>query len=191
MVSWMNWRLRQTKSQVLAWISISSIMKTRSHDYFVKLRALLIVLSLAFALGPSRLSGGTRDPGFAGETLLPLRAGTASPFSYALYNLKNHATAASDAPAGDHLVLVLRNKSAKCVNFPEITSEDFTLKDSRGKALKLQLRTPPQPIILGDATILQIFVPSVAGDSKPWTLRFKSNVNSKVPFDLSIPGIKP
>jgi len=192
MVSWMN--RRQTKSQVSAWTS--SIMKTRSHHYFVQVRALLMVLSLALALAaPSHVSGGTRDPGaalaLAGETLVPLRTGTAGPFSYGLYNLKGHAVAASAAPAGDNLVLVLRNVVAKWVNFPEITSEDFALKDSRGKALKLELRNPPQPIIFGDATILQVFVPRTAGDSKPWTLRFKSNLNSKVPFDLSISGIKP
>ena len=155
------------------------------------MRALLIVLNLAFALAPGHVSGGTRDPGFAGETLLPLRTGTASPFSYGLYKLKGHPAAASDAPAGNNLVLVLRNVGARWVNFPEIASEDFTLKDSHGKALKLELRSPPQPIIFGDATILQIFVPRTAGDSGPWTLRFKSNVNSKVPFDLSISGIKP
>ena len=149
------------------------------------------MLSLAFALGPSHISAGTRDPGFAGETLLPLRTGTASPFSYGLYNLKGHAPAASDAPAGDNLVLVLRNVGAKWVNFPEIMSEDFTLKDSHGKALKLELRSPPQPIIFGDATILQVFVPRTAGDSRPWTLRFKSNLNAKIPFDISISGIKP
>jgi hypothetical protein len=187
MVSWMN--LRHTKSQVLAWIS--SIMKTRSHHYFVQIRALLIVLSLALALEPSRLSGGTRDRGPAAETLLPLRTGTATPFSYGLYNLKSYAVAASDAPAGNNLVLVLRNVGAKWVNFPEITAEDFVLKDSHGKALKLELRNPPQPIILGDATILQLFVPSTAGASRPWTLRFRSNLNAKVPFDISISGIKP
>ena len=187
MVSWIN--RRQTKSQVLAWTS--SIMKTRSHHYFVQMRALLIVLSLAFALGPNQVSGGTHDPGFAGETLLPLRTGTAGLFSYGLYNLKGHPPAASDAPAGYNLVLVLRNVGARWVNFPEIASEDFTLKDSHGKALKLELRSPPQPIIFGDATLLQIFVPVTAGDSRPWTLRFKSNLNSKVPFDISISGIKP
>src|SRR5437899_5445016 len=87
----------------------SSIMKTRSHDYFVQMPALLIVLSLVFAVGPSRLSGGTRDrdPGITGETLVPLRTGTASPFSYGLYNLKSYGTAASSAPPGNHLVLVL------------------------------------------------------------------------------------
>jgi len=166
-------------------------MKTRSHHYFVQVRALLLALNLAFALAPSHLSGGTRDPGFPGETLLPLRTGTAGLFSYGLYNLKGHPPAASAAPAGHNLVLVLRNVGAKWVNFPEIASEDFTLKDSHGKPLKLELRSPPQPIIFGDATILQIFVPRTAGDSGPWTLRFKSNLNSKVPFDLSISGIKP
>ena len=180
--------LRQTKKQVFTWIII---MKTRSHVYFVQIRALLIVLSLAFALGPSCVSGATREPGLEGETLVPLRTGTAGPFSFGLFALKSHATAATNAPAGNNLVLVLRNVGAKWVNFPDITAEDFALKDSRGKALKLELRAPPQPIIFGDATILQIFVPRTAGDSKPWTLRFKSNVNSKIPFDISISGIKP
>jgi hypothetical protein len=166
-------------------------MKTRSHHYFVHMRALLIVLSLAFALAPSRLSGGTRDPGFAGETLLPLRTGTAGLFSYGLYNLKSYAAAASNAPAGNNLVLLLRNVGAKWVNFPEITREDFVLKDSRGRVLQLELRSPPQPIGLGVATVLQIFVPRTTADSQPWTLRFKSNLNSKVPFDISISGIKP
>src|SRR5215467_4940627 len=87
----------------------SSIMKARFHDYFIQTRALLFVLSLAFALAPCRVSGGTRDPGFVGETLLPLRTGTANPFSYGLYNLKSYAPAASNAPAGNTLVLVLRN----------------------------------------------------------------------------------
>jgi len=80
---------------------------------------------------------------------------------------------------------------AKWVNFPDVTPEDFALKDSRGKALKLEIRTRPEPIAFGDATILQIFVPRAAGDNRPWTLRFKSNINSKVPFDISIAGIKP
>lgn len=172
------------------------MMKTRFHDYFVQMRALPLVLTLAFALAPpSHVSGGTPDPGpglaVVGETLVPLRTGTAGPFSYGLYNLKGHAPAASAAPVGDNLVLVLRNVGAKWVNFPEITSEDFALKDSRGKGLKLELRNPPQPIIFGDATILQIFVPRTPGDSRSWTLRFKSNLNSKVPFDISISAIKP
>src|SRR5262245_472847 len=137
-------------------------MKTRSHHYFVQMRALLILLSVAFALAPSRVSGGTRDAGLAGETLLPLRTGTAHPFSYGLYNLKSHAAAATNAPSGNNLVLVLRNVGAKWVNFPEITAEDFALKDARGKALKLELRNRPEPMALGDATIFQIFVPRTA-----------------------------
>ena len=165
-------------------------MKTRHHS-FAEIRALLIVLSLAFALRPGDLSGGTRDRGFAGETLLPLRNGTAGPFSYGLYKLTSSAAAASNVPAGNHLLLVLRNVGAKWVNFPDITAADFALKDSRGKALKLELRTPPQPIAIGDVTVLHIFVPRLAGDNSPWTLRFKSNVNSNFPFDISISGIKP
>ena len=166
-------------------------MKTLSHHNFVQMRALLIVLSLAFALAPSQVPAGTRDPVIAGETLLPLRTGAASPFSYGLYNLKSYAPAASNAPAGNRLVLVLRNVSAGWVNFPDITAEDFALKDSRGRALKLELRTPPQPIALGEVTVLHIFVPRTADNSRPWALRFKSNLNSKVPFDISISGIKP
>ena len=166
-------------------------MKTLSLHNFVQIRALLIVLSLACALAPSHVPAGTQDSVIAGETLLPLRTGAANLFTYGLYNLKGHEPAGSAAAPGINLVLVLRNVGAKWVNFPEVTSEDFALKDSRGKALKLELRSPPQPIIFGDATILQIFVPRTAGDSKPWTLRFKSNLNSKVPFDISISGIKP
>jgi hypothetical protein len=155
------------------------------------MRALVIVLSLACTLAPSHVPAGARDSVIGGETLLPLRTGAANPFSYGLYTLKGHAPAASDAPSGINLVLVLRNVGAKWVNFPEITSEDFALKDSRGRALKLELRSPPQPIIFGDATILQIFVPRTPDESRPWTLRFKSNPNSKVPFDISISGIRP
>jgi hypothetical protein len=167
-------------------------MKTRSRHYSVQTGVLLlIVLVLGSALAPSHVSGGTREPGFAGETLVLLRTGTTNPFSYGLYNLKSHAAAATNAPAGDNLVLVLRNVGAKWVNFPEITAEDFALKDSHAKALRLELRTPPQPMIFGDVTILHIFVPRTAGDSRLWTLRFKSNLNSKVPFDISISGIKP
>ena len=166
-------------------------MKTLSHRSFVQVRALLIVVSLAFAFAPRQAPAGTRDSVIAGESLLPLRTGTANPFSYGLYNLKSNAATATNAPAGTHLVLLLRNVGAKWVNFPEITAEDFVLKDSRGKALKLELRTRPEPIAFGDATILQIFVPRTAADSRPWTLRFKSNLNSKVPFDISISGIKP
>ena len=168
-----------------------SIMKTLSHHNFVQMRALLIVLSLAFALAPGRVPAGTRDSAVAGETLLPLRTGSASLFSYGLYNLKSYAAAATNPPAGNNLVLVLRNVGARWVNFPEVTPEDFVLKDSRGRVLKLELRTPPQPIAFGDATVLHIFVPRTADDSRPWTLRFKSNFNAKVPFDISISGIKP
>src|SRR5215475_9433364 len=103
----------------------SSIMKARFHHYFIQTRALLIVLSLAFALAPNHVSGGTHGPGLAGETLVPLRTGTASPFSYGLYNLKSDASAASNAPAGDNLVLVLRNVGAKWVNFPDVAAENF------------------------------------------------------------------
>jgi hypothetical protein len=141
-------------------------------------------------LACSQARGGTPSPANAGETLLPLRTGFANPFSYGLFNLKSHATAATNALAGNNLVLVLRNVGAKWVNFPDIAAEDFTLKDSRGRAIKLELRAPPQPISYGEATVLQIFVPKKAEDSKPWTLRFKSNSMGKVPFDISISEIK-
>ena len=98
---------------------------------------------------------------------------------------------ATNAPAGNNLVLVLRNVGAKWVNFPDSASGDFTLKDSRGRAMKLELRAPPQPISYGEATVLQIFVPKTAEESKPWTLRFKSSSAAKIPFDISISGIKP
>jgi hypothetical protein len=178
-----------TDKSGLAWIC--STMKTLSHHNFVQMPALLIVLSLAFALAPSQVPAGTHDSVVAGETLLPLRTGTANPFSYGLYHLKSYGAGVSNAPAGNHLVLMLRNVGARWVNFPEITAADFVLKDSRGRAMKLELRTPPQPMIFGDVTVLHIFVPRAADDSKPWTLRFKSNLNSKVPFDISISGIKP
>jgi hypothetical protein len=134
--------------------------------------------------------GGTPALANAGEILLPLRAGVASPFSYGVYNLKSHAAAATNAPAGNNLVLVLRNVGAKWVNFPDIAAEDFTLKDSRGRGIKLELRDRPQPISYGEATVIQIFVPRIADDSKPWTLRFKSTSTAKNPFDISISGIK-
>src|SRR5437764_5983562 len=132
-------------------------MTTLLHRHFVQIRALLILLSLAFALACSQALGATADPANAGETLLPLRTGVANPFSYGLYNLKSYAAAATNAPAGNNLVLVLRNVGAKWVNFPDIAAEDFTLKDSRGRAIKLELRGPPQPISYGDATVIQIF----------------------------------
>src|ERR1043166_5654097 len=167
------------------------IMKTLSYRNLVQIPVLLILLSVLFASAPSHVRAGTGDPGTAGETLLPLRTGIASPFSYGIFNLKSSAAAATNAPAGNRLVLVLRNGGAKWVNFPEVTSENFTLKDSRGRIMKLELRAPPQPISLGEATVLQIFVPRTAEDSKPWTLRFKSPSSAKIPFDISIAGIKP
>src|SRR6476661_6988705 len=87
----------------------SRIMKTLSRHNFVQMRALLIVLSVAFALAPSQVPAGTHNSVIAGETLLPLRTGAAGPFSYGLYNLKSSAAAASNAPAGNNLILMLRN----------------------------------------------------------------------------------
>jgi hypothetical protein len=165
-------------------------MKTFSHRNFVQWCALLILLGLAVTLA-SQASGGTGDAANSGEMLLPLRAGVATPFSYGLYNLKSSVAAATNAPAGNRLVLVLRNVGAKWVNFPDVASENFTLKDSRGRVMKLELRDPPQPISFGEATVLQVFVPKTAEESKPWTLRFKSTSAAKVPFDVSISGIKP
>jgi hypothetical protein len=135
--------------------------------------------------------GGSAEPANAGETLLPLRTGVANPFSYGLYKLTSHAAAATNAPAGNNLILVLRNVGAKWVNFPDIAVEDFTLKDSRGRVIKLELRDRPQPISYGEATVIQIFAPKTAEDGRPWTLRFKSTSMAKIPFDISISGIKP
>ena len=157
---------------------------------FVQPCALLSLVSLALAFAPLQLSAGPADPAKAGETLLPLRTGSTGVFSYGLYALKSHAPGSSNAPAGNTLVLVLRNVAAKWVNFPDITADDFILKDSRGRNIKLSLQSPPQPISYGEATVLQIFVPKLAEAGTPWTLRFKSNVNAKVPFDLSIPAIR-
>jgi hypothetical protein len=152
---------------------------------------LVFVLSFAIASAPNPARAGSGDPGNAGETLTVLRTGVANPFSYGLYSLKSSAAAATNAPAGNRLVLVLRNVGVKWVNFPDVASENFTLTDSRGKALKLELKDPPQPISLGEATVLQIFVTKAAADSKPWALRFKSPAAAKVPFEISISGIKP
>jgi hypothetical protein len=165
-----------------------SIMKILAA--FVQPCAWLLLASLALALAPLHLSAGTADPAKAGETLLPLRTGSANAFSYGLYILKSHAPGSSNAPAGTTLVLVLRNVAAKWVNFPDITADDFTLKDSRGRNIKLSLQSPPQPIGYGEATVLQIFVPKLAEAGTPWTLRFKSNSNAKVPFDISIPAVR-
>ena len=127
---------------------------------------------------------------FAGEKLIPLASGETNFISYGLFCLVSDSRSASNAPAGEDLVLVLRNDGAKWIDLTNVKSEDFNLRDAEGHKMKLYLRTSPQGMPYGRADTIQLFVNGNGVSPEPWTLHF-SSTNSFDPIDLKITGIKP
>jgi hypothetical protein len=128
-----------------------------------------------------------------GETLIPLKAGedARGVVSYGLFAAVSASRAASNAPAGANLILMLRNTGAKSINMEQVTIEDFDLQDSQGKHLKLYLWNSPRSMGYGSPTVVHLVVDRSADAVQPWTLRFRSKPEAHVPFDLVISGIEP
>jgi hypothetical protein len=127
---------------------------------------------------------------FAGENLVPLKSGETNIISYGLFCLVSDSRSASNAPAGEDLVLVLRNNGAKWIGMSDITREDFKLRDAKGNQVKIYLRTSPKNIPYGGADTIQLIVNRADAAPEPWTLHF-SNRDPFVPIDLTITDIKP
>lgn len=128
---------------------------------------------------------------FAGETVLPLKSGETNMVSYGLSCLVSDSGAASNAPAGSNLILVLRNTGAKWIDFAAITADDFSLQNAKGQDMKFYLWTIPRGAGYGDATVVHLVVDHAGDTPRPWSLRLKSKPHAHVPFEIVITGIEP
>ena len=137
-------------------------------------------------------SGGTTNR--IGEKLVLLKSGEAGQgglISYGLYDVVSGSRAASRTPPGRDLVLVLRNNGAKWIDFEHITVENFNLKDSQNKDIKLSLLSSVRGMGYGESEVIHLGVDNRAQAAQPWTLRFKSQSGAFVPVEVSIAGIEP
>jgi len=140
------------------------------------------------------LAYGRTSTNLVGESLILLKAGEAGDagiVSYGLFCGISTARAASNNPPGSDLVLILRNNGAKWLDVDRVTVEDFSLRDSQGKNIKLYLRSHPQNTGYGEATVVHLRVANALDAVQPWTLHFKSKPETFVPFELTITGIEP
>jgi hypothetical protein len=150
---------------------------------------IILILSCASVLGSDTSTATNR----VGETLIPLKAGedARAIVSYGLFTAVSASRAASNAPAGGDLYLILRNTGAKSINMEHVTVEDFSLQDSQGRHFKLYLWNSPRTMGYGDSTVIHLVVDRSADAVQPWTLRFKSKPEAHVPLALMISGIEP
>lgn len=128
---------------------------------------------------------------FAGEKLVPISSGETNWISYGLFCLIGDSRSASNEAAGKCLVLALRNDGAKWVDFTGVTVKDFVLRNAKGHQMEVYLRTPPQGMAYGEATVVQLVVADTGDAQEPWTLHFTSKRTAAVPIDLTITDIKP
>jgi len=129
-----------------------------------------------------------------GERLILLKSGESNKsglVSYGLYCVVSGSRAASNAPPGGDLVLVMRNNGAKWIDLDHVTVEDFSLLDAQGKQMKLYLWSSPRGMAYGDSDVFHLIVHHSTDSPQPWILRFKSKPKAFVPVDLSITGIEP
>lgn len=127
----------------------------------------------------------------SGETLVPLKSGETNMISYGLSCLVSDSRAASNAPAGSDLILVLRNTGAKWIDLDHVSVEDFRLQDAKGQEVKIYLWSSPRGMAYGSATVIHLGVDRAGDAPQPWTLHFRSKPKAFVPVELTIPGIKP
>ncbi len=150
---------------------------------------ILFILSCAAVLAGDLGASTNR----IGEALVSLKAGedTRGIVSYGLFSAVSASRAASNAPAGSSLFLILRNTGAKSLNMENTTVDDFGLQDAQGKPLKLYLWSPPRTMAYGDSTVVHLAVDGAREAPQPWTLRFKTKPHAFVPFEITITGIEP
>jgi hypothetical protein len=150
---------------------------------------IILILSCASVLGADISTATNR----VGETLIPLKAGEDARgiVSYGLFAEVSASSATSNSPAGGDLFLFLRNAGAKSINMEDVSVEDFSLLDSHGRVIKLNLWTSPRAIEHGDSTVIHIVVDHPADAVQPWTLHFKTKPEALVPVDLTISGVEP
>jgi hypothetical protein len=126
-----------------------------------------------------------------GETIIPLKTGETNVISYGLACIVSDSGSTSNAPAGGDLVLTLRNVGAKAIGMDGVTVEDFSLRDAKGKEMKIYLWTKPRNMAFGTATIIHLSVVRPGDAPQPWTLHFKTKASEHVPVELTIDGIQP
>jgi hypothetical protein len=126
-----------------------------------------------------------------GEILVQLKSGesTKGVISYGLYYISSASRAASNAPPGSDLILVLRNSGAKWIDFEGVTVENFSLRDADGKEIKIVLRSDVRGIGYGQSEVVHLTTSKPAEAPEPWTLSLKTS-DAFVPLDLSISGIQ-
>jgi len=150
---------------------------------------IILILSCASVLGADMSTATNR----LGETLIPLKAGedTRGIVSYGLFAEVSASGAASNSLVGGDLFLFLRNAGAKSINMEDVSVQDFSLLDSHGRVIKLNLWTSPRTIKYGDVTVIHIVVNDPADAIQPWILHFKTKPEALVPIDLTISGVEP
>jgi hypothetical protein len=164
-------------------------MKTPySADLF---RNVGVVLLISMIVHCGCRADGSRSANLVGEKLVPLKDGESEVVSYGLFCGTSASRGASNKPPGSDLFLILRNNGAKWLDVDRVTVEDFNLRDSQGKNIKLYLRSHPQDMGYGDATVVHLEVDHAQDAVRPWTLHFKSKPETLVHFELTITGIEP
>ncbi len=148
----------------------------------------LVLALLLCASGFAMPAAGSTN--FVGESLVELKKGQAGIISYGLYCIISGSRAASNAPPGGNLVLILRNSGAKFVNVDDLTAEDFDLRDANGEKMKTYLKVKPHGIAYGEATLLNLTVDHSKNAQTPWSLHFKSK-DTLASFEVSISDIIP
>jgi len=150
----------------------------------------ILICTIPFSYSGER-SDAAEFPNRVGETLVAIRSGESSKgtISYGLYYVASASRAASNAPAGSDLVLILRNNGAKWIDLTDATVENFSLHDSIGKKIELHMRSQLRGIGYGQSEVIHFDVRNPVDAPEPWTFSFESP-DTFVRVDFSISGIR-
>src|ERR1700722_3986243 len=114
-------------------------------------------------------------PVLGGETFITHKSGQTRIISYGLSYLVSDSKAASEEPAGENLVLSLRNIGAKWIRLDGVSTNNLNLQDAKGQVLKIYLMTlPREGIGCGMPAFIHLQVGHAGDAPQPWTLNFKS-----------------
>ncbi len=128
---------------------------------------------------------------FGGETLVPLQSGQTNMVSYGLYCVVSDSRSGTNVPPGEDLLLTIRNTGAKWIRTEDVSVEDFSLSDAKGRKVKIwRGDASSSGMAYGRVCIIHLFVADPKAP-QPWTLRFKSKPKSMASVDLTITDIEP
>lgn len=138
------------------------------------------------------LSSGADATNRITEIAVLLKSGEGRLMSYGLYYLATSSRAASNAPPGADLILILRNTGAKFINLEHVTVREFVLRDAHGKDMKLYLRSRPIGMPFGHTEVVHLWVDHPKNAVEPWSLKFETfSAGMSGPLFLEISGIEP